>query len=95
MFLLAPEFWLLALMSQYLYILSHQPRRLMKINVGWIRDSIVSIATGYVLDGQGVRVQVLVGSRIFLFSTLSRPSLGPTQTPVKWVPGALSLGVKR
>jgi hypothetical protein len=25
---------------------------------------------------------------------LSRPALGPTQTPVQWVPGALSLGVQ-
>jgi len=26
---------------------------------------------------------------------VSRPSLGPTQPPVQWVPGVLSLGVKR
>jgi hypothetical protein len=32
---------------------------------------------------------------IFLFTTASRPSLGPTQPPIQWVPGALSLGVKR
>jgi hypothetical protein len=29
------------------------------------------------------------------FSTASRPSLGPTQPPLEWVPGALSQGVKR
>jgi hypothetical protein len=34
------------------------------------------------------------GLGIFLFITTSRPALGPTQ-PVQWVPGALSLGVKR
>jgi hypothetical protein len=29
------------------------------------------------------------------FTTVSRPALGPTQPPIKWVPGALSVGVKR
>jgi hypothetical protein len=33
--------------------------------------------------------------RIFLFTTVSRPALRPTQPPIQWVPGALSLGVKR
>jgi hypothetical protein len=31
---------------------------------------------------------------IFLFATVSSPALGPTQPPIQWVPGALSLGVK-
>jgi hypothetical protein len=31
---------------------------------------------------------------IFLFTTASRTVLGPTQPPIQWVPGALSLGVK-
>jgi hypothetical protein len=32
---------------------------------------------------------------IFLFTTVSRTALGPTQPPIQWVSGALSLGVKR
>jgi hypothetical protein len=31
----------------------------------------------------------------FLFSTSSRPAVGPTQPPIQWVRGALSPGVKR
>jgi hypothetical protein len=32
---------------------------------------------------------------MFLFTTASGTVLGPTQRPILWVPGALSLGVKR
>jgi hypothetical protein len=32
---------------------------------------------------------------MFLFTTVSRTALGPTQLPVQWISGALSLGVKR
>jgi hypothetical protein len=60
---------------------------------GWSRDSEVCIATGYGLDDRGIGDRAPVGSRIF--STVSRPALGRTQPPIKWVPAALSLGVKR
>jgi hypothetical protein len=33
--------------------------------------------------------------KIFLFSTVSRPTLGPTQPPIQWVWWSLSLGIKR
>jgi hypothetical protein len=35
------------------------------------------------------------GLGIFLFTTVSRPALGPIKPPIHWVPGALSVGVKR
>jgi hypothetical protein len=35
------------------------------------------------------------GLGICLFTTVSRPALGPTQSPIRWVPRSLSLGVKR
>jgi hypothetical protein len=48
--------------------------------------------TGYRLDGRG---PVPGRDKILLFSTTSRPSLGPTQPPIHWVPGAISLRLKR
>jgi hypothetical protein len=32
---------------------------------------------------------------LFLFITASRPAVGPTQPPMRWVPRALFLGIKR
>ena len=53
------------------------------------RDSSVGIATRYGLDGLGIESR---WGRDFPHP--SRPTLGPTQPPVQWVPG-LSRGVKR
>jgi hypothetical protein len=64
-------------------------------NSGKSRDSSVHIAMGYGLDDWSSRVRFPVGLGIFLFTTASRTALGPTQPPIQWVPGALSLGVKR
>jgi hypothetical protein len=35
------------------------------------------------------------GLGIFLFSTASGTALGPTQPPIQWIPGILSLGIKQ
>jgi hypothetical protein len=51
------------------------------------------IALVYRLDARGF--DSWQGARIFLLTTASKPALGPTQLPIQWVPGALSLGVKR
>jgi hypothetical protein len=51
------------------------------------------MALGYEMDDRGFESRQ--GLRIFLYTTASRPVLGPTQPPVQWVTGALSLGIKR
>jgi hypothetical protein len=58
-------------------------------------DNAVGIAIGCGLDGREVGVRVPLGARFFLLSTSSRPVLGPTKPPIQWVPGALSLALKR
>jgi hypothetical protein len=46
------------------------------------RDSSVGIATGYGLDGSGIESR-----RGRDFPHQSKPTLGPTQPPIEWVPG--------
>jgi hypothetical protein len=47
---------------------------------------------GYRLDGWG---SIPIRGNSFLFSTVSRPALGPTQSPIQWVLEVLSLGIKQ
>jgi len=46
------------------------------------RDNPVGTATHYWLDGPGIEPRIEQD-----FLKLSRPSLGPTHPPIKWVPG--------
>jgi hypothetical protein len=55
------------------------------------RHSSVSIVTRLRVDRGTIPSR---GRTIFCFNTASRPALWPTQTPIQWVPGILSLGVK-
>jgi hypothetical protein len=51
------------------------------------------IRTGWTIGNLGFDSRR--GLRISVFTTASRPALGPTQLPILWVPGVLSLGLKR
>jgi hypothetical protein len=59
----------------------------MRLNIG------AGIALGYGLDDRGFESRRVLG--IFLFTTASRPALGSTQSPIQWIPEAISLGLKR
>jgi hypothetical protein len=61
------------------------------------RDSSVGIALGYGLDDWGSRVRFPVGAGNFsLHHRVQNGSAPlPAQPPMQWIPGAISLGVKR
>jgi hypothetical protein len=57
--------------------------------------SLVCIALGYGLDDPHSGIRFPAGAGIFLFITASGTAVVSTQPPIQWIPGALSLGVKR
>jgi hypothetical protein len=54
-----------------------------------------SFVTDRSLDERGSTVRFPAGAGIFLFTPVSGTALEPTHPPIQWVPGALSLEVKR
>jgi hypothetical protein len=57
----------------------------------WSQDSPFGVTMGYGLDGLG---SIPGSARSFLLSIPFRPALGPTQPPIQWLLGAISLEVK-
>jgi hypothetical protein len=51
-----------------------------------------AVGNGYGLDGRGL---IPSKCKIFIFSLASRQTVGRTQPPIQWVPGAIPLGVKQ
>jgi hypothetical protein len=67
---------------------------------GWVTEVHIEfyqcrflIAQWYGLDDRGFESRYWLG--IFHLTSASRTALRPTQPPIQWVPGALSLGIKR
>jgi hypothetical protein len=61
------------------------------------KDARVTCTTQYAMSPCTVIVLPVPGGGWEFFSSPLRPERlwGPTQPPIKWVPGALSLGIKR
>jgi hypothetical protein len=76
--------------------MSPQPLKFSSFNYSVLIEEpgqLSGIVLGYGLDDRGFESRQGLG--IFFPTSASRPALGPTQPPMQWVPGALSLGVKR
>jgi hypothetical protein len=62
----------------------------------WFRmtSGSVGIALGYGLDDRVLEFDSRRELGIFLLTTAFRTALGPTQSPIQWIPGTLSLRVR-
>jgi hypothetical protein len=58
-----------------------------------LAQSILRLATGWTVGV--LAFDYRRGPGIFLFTTVSRMALGPIQPSIQWIPGTLSLGIKR
>jgi hypothetical protein len=69
------------------------------ILINFISRAVIAQSVWYwAATGQTIAVLWFDSQRglgIFLFTTASRTALGPTQPPIQWVLGSLSLGIKR
>jgi hypothetical protein len=61
--------------------------------VSRVAQAVKCLATGWTTGR--LRFHPGRGERIFPLASVSRPALGPTQSHVRWVTGAISPGVKR
>jgi hypothetical protein len=96
-FLLGPNIFLSPLFSNTLGVSGSDN------NIDWLKlcsdegaviaQSVYHWATGWTIGVLGFDSRRGLGN--FFFTTVSRTALGPTQPPIQWLPGALSLGVKR
>jgi hypothetical protein len=77
-----------------LFVLFGKKLRLLYFSSGaGVAQSVQCLTTGWTTGRSGLDPRR--GQRIFPLASVFRPALRPTQSPVQWVLGVISLGVKR
>jgi hypothetical protein len=64
-------------------------------NMGSYTSTLPYVFMAWCLTKHSIRIHKHRDNHTFIFTTASRMALGPTQPPIQWVHGVLSLGVKR